>query len=336
MWSIHFLPSSYITNFPFNAEPLDHQVTWHRWPATARPPRTSTRTGQQPTENTATGKQKLFLRVSIAPPAFFDAIASRNSRIKVRFAEPFRSAVLLNSISLVKFWFLSPSPSSRRAIACNWLHCRCGVCFLGAWVRATPSQIYLEILVPLHRSICLLHIAGFRDTCGVDIKLTSSVRSRFWCALQSKTRLGGRIEHRCVMNWNLTWSVCSSSCQGFSELGNFLEALLLSPVYVDIRGGLLALLCMCGVSVAVRVSWTQASKMEAVALRMAASCTGMAGVATCNDECRRDSWTTCCPSSIRYGVSFLTVFPEMARQKHRMREDGNFMSIVVYYGCLGR
>ena len=68
--------------------------------------------------------------------------------------------------------------------------------------------------------------------------------------------------------------------------------------------------------------------MEAVASRMAASCTGMAGVATCSDECRRDSWTTCRPSSIRYDFSCSTILPKMVRQQHRMSENGDFISIV--------
>lgn len=42
------------------------------------------------------------------------------------------------------------------------------------------------------------------------------------CTLSEKA-FGGRVEHWCVLTWNLTWSVCSSSCRGFPRIGRFLR-----------------------------------------------------------------------------------------------------------------
>ena len=107
----NLLSVGYITNFPFNPNPPEHPVTSHRWPVTARPPQTSTRRGQQPaTKNTDAGKTTFYLCVSIAPPAFIHAIASRIAWTK------FHST--LNNCDLLTFWtrFLSSNAHFSRLL----------------------------------------------------------------------------------------------------------------------------------------------------------------------------------------------------------------------------
>ena len=54
----NLLSIGYITNFPFNTSPPEHQVTWHRCPVTARPPQTSTRRGSSQHGRTQTQERR--------------------------------------------------------------------------------------------------------------------------------------------------------------------------------------------------------------------------------------------------------------------------------------